>query len=390
MQEIERTLDIFDLLKKKSFFLFGPRSTGKSFLIRTKLKDPKLRSQVLVIDLLEADTYLRLSARPSEMARFLDSKTKFVVIDEIQKAPLLLDEVHRLIEERQIHFLLTGSSARKLKRGSVNLLAGRARRADFFPLTAEELRATGKFELNRYLLYGGLPQVYLSDEPREELKAYINTYLYEEIQAEGLSRKVPQFSRFLHSAALSNGKVLNFTKIAQDAEVSPSTIRDYYQILEDTLVGFLVPPYQKTSKRKALSTSKFYFFDIGVVHTINQVKALERHSDLYGMSFEHWIAMELRAYLSYRRKDDVLRFWRSSHYQEVDFVVGDQLGIEVKATQKLLPSDFKGLLALQEEGLLKEYLMVSQDSKLKSFGPSIRCYHYQEFIERLWADELID
>jgi predicted AAA+ superfamily ATPase len=380
MTLISRTLRIDQLLKKKSFFLFGPRSTGKSFLIKMQIKE-----NVQVINLLESDYFLRLSAHPSELESMIKPKTKYVVIDEVQKIPILLDEVHRLIEEKNIHFLLTGSSARKLKRGQANLLAGRARRADLFPLTFHEIN---QFDIEKYLHYGGLPQVYLSDEPKEELKAYVKTYLYEEIQAEGLSRNIPQFSRFLQSAALSNGQILNFTKIGNDAEVAPSTIRDYYQILEDTLIGFLLPPYRKTLKRKAIGTAKFYFFDIGVVHTITQTKHLERHSNLYGMSFEHWIAMEIRAYLSYRRRDEILCYWRSTHNHEVDFIIGDEAAIEVKSTQKLVSDDFKGLQALQEENLVRKYIMVSQDRKKYSHD-DIKCLHYTGFLNLLWNDELI-
>ena len=380
MTELNRILSLPSLLQKKSFFLFGPRATGKSFLIQHQLSQ---KSQVF--DLLSSDLALRLSAHPSRLESLIEPKTKWVVIDEIQKVPSLLDEVHRLIEKKKYHFLLTGSSARKLKRGQANLLAGRAWNAELFPLSWAEIP---NFNLERYLRYGGLPSVYLSQHPEEELKAYCQTYLYEEIQAEGFVRRLPQFSRFLLSSALSNTKILNFTKIGQDAEISPSTVREYFQILEDTLMGFQIFPWKKSKRRKTVSTSKFYFFDLGVANTLANIKTLDPHSDLYGLSFEHWIACELKAYLSYRRKNDPLEFWRTKHHQEVDFIVGDQTAIEVKATQKINEDDLKGLKALQEEKQIKNYYLISHDP-IFSNRHNIRCLHWSRFIKELWNDKIL-
>jgi predicted AAA+ superfamily ATPase len=213
-----RILNLLELLEKKSFFLFGPRSTGKTFLIHQQLKD-----QVIILDLLRAELFLRLSENPSELETLVsgqEAKGKIIVIDEVQKVPALLDEIHRLIEEKQLRFLLTGSSARKLKRGGANMLAGRAWIAHLFPLSWSEIP---QFDLNRYLRYGGLPHVCQSEHPAEELDAYVQTYLKEEILTEGIIRKIPPFSRFLKAAALSNGQQLNFTQIGADCHVSPST-----------------------------------------------------------------------------------------------------------------------------------------------------------------------
>ena len=380
----QRILNLAELLKKKSFFLFGPRSTGKSHLIREQLQE-----QAFILNLLHSDLFLRLSENPSELEALLQSKAaqekKWIVIDEVQKIPELLNEVHRLIEERKLHFLLTGSSARKLKRGQANLLAGRAWTANLFPLCFAEIP---HFNLEHYLRFGGLPHVYTSKEPAEELDAYVQTYLKEEILAEGLIRKIPPFSRFLRAAALSNGQQLNFTEIGSDCQVAPSTIREYYSILEDTLIGFLLEPWTASKKRKASSTAKFYFFDTGVTHTIAGTKELDRNSNLYGNSFEQFIAMELRAYISYRRIKESLSFWRSTHGYEVDFLIGNKIAIEVKASKKADIRACKGLQALQEEKVFKTFYFVSQDPlEMKKAG--IHFIHWKDFLTRLWSDELL-
>lgn len=379
--EIRRKLNLAELLQKKSFFLLGPRSTGKSTLIRQQLA-----GQATLVDLLDSDHYLRLSTRPQELEAFACSEPRhpIVVLDEIQKIPELLDEVHRLIEKLKIRFLLTGSSARKLKGDRTNLLAGRAWMAHLFPLSWCEIK---KMDLARYLRFGGLPQVYLGDNPEEELRAYVRTYLYEEIKAEAMVRKIPPFARFLEVAALSSGQLLNFADIASDCGVPATTVREYYSILEDTLMGFLLPPWTASRKRKAIQTAKFYFFDVGVSHCLAKIQQLDRNSNLYGNAFEHFIGMELRAYLSYARKTDELRFWRSVNDQEVDFVVGDHTAIEVKATQRVSPKDLQGLKILAEEKKFKNFVLVSQDP-LATTREGIRCLPWQIFLEKLWAGEL--
>src|SRR5579872_3505309 len=243
MTTFNRQLNLPDLLQKKSFFLLGPRATGKSYLIETQLA-----GQAVILDLLRSGLYLRLSASPWELENLIDAglsakKHKIIVIDEIQKIPGLLDEVHRLIEKRKFRFLLTGSSARKLKHGHANLLAGRAWTANLYPLSFSEIP---HFDLEHYLRFGGLPAIYGSSDPVEELHAYVQTYLYEEIQAESLVRKLPQFSRFLTVSALANGQMLNFAQIASDCGVPASTVREYYSILQDTLIGFMLTPWVKT------------------------------------------------------------------------------------------------------------------------------------------------
>jgi predicted AAA+ superfamily ATPase len=325
--EIDRQLKIAPLLAKKSFFLFGPRATGKSTLIRQQLADI-----ATVIDLLDSRIFLKLSDSPYELESLIAADNRdIVVIDEIQRIPELLNEVHRLIEAKKLTFLLTGSSARKLRRGQANLLAGRVWETRMFPLIHREIP---DFNLDRFLRYGGLPAVYLSEYPEEELDAYVNTYLKEEIMAEGLIRRFPPFSRFLKTIALANGEMINFTKLANDCQVPPSTVTEYVGLLEDTLVGFLLPAWTESKKRKAIKTGKFYFFDPGITHMLAGTETLDRNSNLYGKSYEQFICMELRAYLSYRRNKLPLMYWKSKNGHEVDFLLGTKTAIEVKASRR--------------------------------------------------------
>ena len=378
---INRLLDLNDLLKKKSFFLFGPRSTGKSTLVKEQLLN-----SAGIIDLLDSRLFLRLSSAPHEIEEIIDAlEASLVVVDEIQRIPELLNEVHRLIENRKIRFLLTGSSARKLKRGNANLLAGRVWEARLYPLTWKEIP---EFNLERYLLYGGLPSVYLGEYPEEELDAYVNTYLKEEIMAEGLIRNLPPFARFLKTISLANGEIVNFTKLGNDCQVAASTVREYISLLEDTLVGFLLPAWIKSKKRKAVKSGKFYFFDPGVTHALSGTQTLDRNSDLYGKSFEQFIGMEIRAYLGYKRLKSSLSYWRSTHGHEVDFLIGDKIAIEVKSSQRITSADFKGLKVLSEEEIFSDFYLVSQDP-VETKKNNIYTIHWKNFLEKLWQGKII-
>ena len=387
MTEYLRTLNLSELITKNSFFLFGPRGTGKSFLIRTTLKDV-----AVTVNLLRATVQLRLLHDPSLLEAMVEAEIRagiadrdvLVVIDEVQKIPLLLDEVHRLIEERGWRFLLTGSSARNLRAQGVNLLAGRAWIAKLFPLTSAELP---KFDLDRYLRFGGLPAVVNSPDPIEQLDAYVTTFMNEEIKAEGVVRKLPAFVEFLRIAALGNGQLINFANIARDVGVSAPTVAGYYQILEDTLVGFQLQPWKKPTSRKAISTAKFYFFDTGVVNTLAGTKAVDRNSNLYGSLFEQWIAMELVAYLSYRRIKDKLYFWRTEDQVEVDFVVEDRVAIEVNSAAKVQPSDLRGLTRLMSDKLVSHYYIVSNDT-IDRIQDQVHHLHWRSFVRKLWQDDL--
>ena len=380
---ITRLLDLNGLLRKKSHFLLGPRSTGKTFLIRKKLK-----GECVYLDLLDSDYFMSLSTRPAglsgiiEADRFAD--TGIVVIDEVQLIPTLLNEVHRLIESRGWRFLLTGSSARKLKSGHGNLLAGRAWVANLFPLVSNELK---KMDLDKYLRWGGLPQVLTSESPWDELKAYAQTYLKEEIQQESLVRSLPNFVAFLKFAALSSGTALNFASLASDAGLKASTVRDYFSILEDTLIGFNLPSWRMSKKRKLVATPKFYLFDTGVTHVLSGTRSLDRNSDLYGRAFEQFIAMELRAWKSYRGIDDELSYWADYQGHEVDFIVGDRIAIEVKATTRTSSNDLKNLRMIRAETKVKHSFLVSQD-RVARVQDGIQCLPWDRFLKKLWNGEL--
>lgn len=380
-RKIKRFLNLNDILKLESHFLLGPRATGKSFLIREQLKD-----KALIVDLLNSSYYSELVEDPSKLEAMINaSKYPIIVIDEVQKIPQLLDEVHRLIEDGGVRFLLTGSSARKLKRGGANLLAGRAWMSYFFPLTWFELK---KFDLNKYLLIGGLPKVYFSAQPHRQLKEYINTYLYEEIQHEAVVRKIQNFSRFLNVAALNNGELLNFENIASDCGVSATTVRDYYIILQDTLVGFLLEPWQESKKRKAIKTSKFYFFDVGVANAIRKIESLSEKTDAWGKAFEHFLIQEIRAYLSYKNKDLNLGFWRSTAQHEVDLTIGNRIAIEFKSKNKISERELKNLKALKEENVFNSFYLVSTD-KIPKKMDGIECLDWKLFLEKLWSDKIV-
>lgn len=379
--EIDRQLKIAPLLAKKSFFLFGPRATGKSTLIRQQLADI-----ATVIDLLDSRIFLKLSDSPYELESLIAADNRdIVVIDEIQRIPELLNEVHRLIEAKKLTFLLTGSSARKLRRGQANLLAGRVWETRMFPLIHREIP---DFNLDRFLRYGGLPAVYLSEYPEEELDAYVNTYLREEIMAEGLIRRLPPFSRFLKTIALANGEMINFTKLANDCQVPPSTVTEYVGLLEDTLVGFLLPAWTESKKRKAIKTGKFYFFDPGITHMLAGTETLDRNSNLYGKSYEQFICMELRAYLSHRRNKLPLMYWKSKNGHEVDFLLGTKTAIEVKASRRVNKRDFKGLRYLDEERVFKNFILVSQDPVSTKTG-KFQALHWEKFLRDLWVDKFV-
>lgn len=380
---IDRQLTLPRLLKVKSSFLFGARLTGKSTLIAQQLQ-----GKAVIVDLLHAQTLLQASTDPSWLEGVVTrSKHKLVVIDEVQRLPALLDTVQRLIVRDGVRFLLTGSSVRKLRRGGANFLGGRASMVHLFPLTWKELP---DFDLQRYLHCGGLPAVYLSQQPQTELSDYVLTYMREEVLAEGFVRDLPPFSRFLQTMAHANGELLNFTKLASDCHVTVRNIKAYVQILEDTMLGSLLQPWRILGKRKAVATAKFYFFDTGVARILAGIKHIERHSNLYGRSFEHFIWMELRAYLAYRRRTlTELSFWRTKHGQEVDFLVGKELAIEVKSATSVSTRDLKGLRALAEEGVFKKFYLVSQDHEARSYE-NFHLIHWETFLTALWNDELLE
>jgi predicted AAA+ superfamily ATPase len=375
-----RTLNLKHLLSKKSFFLFGPRATGKTTLIQRSLPDAQ------IIDLLHNRTYRSLLRDPSLLEELIVDKNRIVVIDEVQKIPAILDEVHRLIQSKRITFLLTGSSARKIKHGGANLLAGRAREALMFPLTFSEIDS---FDLLRFLNNGGLPQIYDSPEPDEDLAGYVTTYLKEEIKAEAVTRSVAAFSEFLDLIALSNGQEINYEGFASDLQISTSTLKNYLQILEDTLIGFRIPGFTKTRKRKSTSRAKHYLFDVGVSRHLAQVGKISARSKAFGDAFEHFIMLEARAFLSYSRSTLTLSYWRSTSQFEVDIVIGEKTAIEVKGTDSPTEKHLKGLRALKEESILKTYILVCTAERERRTIDNIHILPWRLFLQRLWAGKFV-
>lgn len=377
MAFVPRILDLLEILKQKSCFLFGPRQTGKTTLIRHTLKPDR------IYNLLESDTFAALSRSPKLLREEIQRYQSLVIIDEIQKLPQLLDEVHNLIEQKKIRFLLTGSSARKLRRGGVNLLGGRARHRILHPFVFKEL---DHFDLIRALTWGLIPSIYFSNAPLEDLKSYVGDYLREEIANEGLTRNVPAFSRFLEVAALCNGQLINYTKIANDAQVARTTVQEYFQILKDTLIAYELRPWKKTQKRKPLSTSKFFFFDVGIMRNLQGGEKLQQKSPEFGAAFETFIFHELQAFCDYTQRAEIF-YWRSKSGFEVDFILNDSTAIEVKGKRNLSLRDFTGLRALKEEKKLKEFIVISLDDYPRKMD-QITVLPWKIFLQRLWEGDL--
>ncbi len=374
----KRSLNLKKTLQKKSAFLLGPRATGKSWLIRHEL------SKAQVFNLLDSAIYDRFIRRPSAFAEEINSD--FVVVDEIQKTPRLLDEVHRLIEEKGIRFLLTGSSARRLKHGGANLLAGRAHSLHLFPLTSRELT---DFDLLKYCRYGGLPLIYLSDDPWRDLKEYVHLYMKEEIIAEAIVRRVDHFARFLDVIGQISGEELNFQKVASDAGVPPRTVANFVEVLKDTLLAFELEPYQKTKKRKAVSKNKIFLFDVGVANYLSGRKEILFRSEAFGKAFEHFIIQEIRAYLDYNQKDEKLRYWRTvGGTHEVDCIIGDEVAIEIKAAENFQNKMLAGLVELKKEKKIKNFLLISRDQTPRVVD-GIQIIPYQQFLDMLWDNKIV-
>ena len=373
---IARYLDARELLKQRSCFLFGPRQTGKSTLVRHQLAD------VRTYNLLDQTLFIRLSRNPALIREALAPQTEIIVIDEIQKMPALLNEVQLMIEEHGVRFFLTGSSARTLRRKGVNLLGGRARSRVLHPFVSAELG--DHFRLERALEFGLLPSVYFSDAPAEDLAAYSGDYLKEEVAAEALVRNIGAFSRFLEVAALSHGRMINFSQIASDAQVPASTVREYYGILEDTFIAHEVPAYTETRKRKAVSTSKYYLFDIGLARHLQGRRGLPLGTAEYGEAFESFVLQEIKGFCDYHLLNPP-RYWRSKSQFEVDFVVGE-LAVEVKAKKAVSHRDLRGLRALREENRLSHYVLVSLEPMARRVD-GIDILPWREFLTRLWSGE---
>jgi len=368
---------------ERTFFLWGPRQTGKS----TLLAETYPRAQR--IDLLTSREFARLSTDPGLLREELEaSGARFVVIDEIQKVPALLDEVHWLIENRRVVFALCGSSARKVRRGHANLLGGRAVRYELHGLVSSEVGAG--FDLSRALNHGYLPAHYLSDSPRDLIRSYVDDYLKEEIAAEGLVRNLPAFAGFLHAAALSDGELVNYANIARDCGVSAYAVRGYFDILVDTLLGTMLPAYRKRPKRRVILAPKFYFSDVGVVNHLARRGRIEPGSELFGDALENWVHHELASYRAYTGFGFDISYWRLPSGIEVDFIIGDlAAAIEVKASSRVHADHLKGLGALAEDHpRVGRRIVVSMDRRPRRTDDGIDVMPAKIFAQRLWAGDL--
>ena len=375
MGKIIRRLFQLKLPLKRSAFLWGPRKVGKSYWIHRHLPEATL------LDFLRTDVFSEYAARPALLRERHQNHKGLIVLDEVQKIPAILDEVQWLIENKGLSFLLTGSSARKLRRGHANLLGGRAWRKTMVPLSCLEVDA---FDLERIMVSGLLPSHYLSSNPLEDLRAYVADYLKEEIAAEALTQHIPSFAEFLRVASITSSELVSYTNIARESGVSHKVIRTYFQILEDTYLGFRVPPWSKSRTRRMILTEKFYLFDVGVSNYLAR-RQPRLGSAEFGKSFEHYILMELRAYQAYKNPELPITFWRTSTGQEVDFVLGEKdLAIEIKGTPRVHEGDIRSLLALLEDGPVKHCVVVCLEREPRWIHKRIEVLPWRSFIDRLW------
>ena len=373
---------------EETFFLWGPRQTGKSTLLKARYPEARW------LDLLKADEFRRYSDNPELLRQeiILDGPPpgNQIVIDEVQKIPALLDEVHWLIENSGVKFALCGSSARKVRHGAANLLGGRALRFELHGLTAAELGDA--FDLTQVLNHGYLPRMVEVARPTQRLDAYIADYLKEEVAAEGLVRNLPVFSGFLAAAALTDGEIVNFSNVAADCGVSSHTAKSHFEILEDTLLGRWLPAYRKRPKRRLVTAPKFYFADVGIANRLAKRGALAPGGELYGKAFENWVFHELTAYLAYQEIDADLAYWRLAGGTEVDFVLGDMaLAIEAKASEKIVARHLKGLRSLaQEHPNAGRRVVVCLEPRPRRTEEGIDVLPAEDFVRWLWQGRLLD
>ena len=375
---------IFDIENRldEAMFLFGGRQTGKSTLLKERF--PK----AVYIDLLKSDVRNRFKQHPEE---FRESLLRYppetlVIVDEIQKVPDLLDEVHWLMVEKGLWFILSGSSARKIKKSGANNLGGRAIPETLFPLVSAEIP---DFDLERAVQNGMIPRHYMVANARNRMRAYIDLYLKEEIIEEALVQNVDEFVRFMEVAALMDGEILNYENVASDCEVSANTVKAYYKILVDTLLGFEVPAYRKVIKRKLYKSPRFYYFDVGIANHLTKRYHLAPKTPEYGHALEHLIMQEIVAYLGYTNSDEELTYWRTYENLEVDAVIGDaRVAIEIKSKEHIDHDDKKGVTEFAKEHPDTKQIIVSKDRISRRSG-DVDLYYVTDFFKALWAGEII-
>jgi len=384
MEELEeyKRRQIFVDSENESIFFWGARQTGKSTLLKT------LFPNALWFDLLLSSDYKRLLENNGLIREMIEanSQIRTVVIDEIQRLPELLNEIHWLIVNRGIRFILSGSSPRKILRSGTNLLGGRALRYELYPLVSAEIQ---NFDLLRALNHGLLPKHYISNSYHKLINSYIGSYLKDEIAAEARLRNVDVFSRFLQISALTNGEIVNYTNISSETGVSATTVKEYFQILEDTLLGRYLPSFQKKPERRVVAAPKFYFFDLGIVNSLLKRGKIEFGSENFGKAFEHFIYQEIYAHSRYSNLEYAVSYWRTSSGFKVDFILGDhQVAVEVKSTPTVNPRHIKGLRAFSQEYEVEKLIIVSQDPYLRKIE-NVLAMPYQEFLRQLWNGEII-
>lgn len=385
MERVQRLLNI-PLPEGQSAFLWGPRKTGKSTWLKARFPES------VRYDFLRTELVLELSKRPSLLreqllARDRDLLSRPIILDEVQKVPNLMDEVHWLIENQGLRFILCGSSARKLKRGQANLLGGRAWRFELFPLVTPEL---GNVDLLQILNRGMIPSHFLRDDYQRSLRAYCRDYLKEEVFAEGLIRNIPAFSRFFDAMAFSHGELTNYANIARDCGVDGKTVREYYQILVDTLLGRMITPFKRRQNRQVITKApKFYLFDVGVAGTITKRRILEPRGDQFGRAFEHFILMEIIAHSSYCELDYDINFWRTKSGLEVDFVLGGgQVALEIKGSAQVDARDLRPIRAFIDEYSPQQAIVVCNE-RIERVVDQIRIIPWRVFLQELWAGDII-
>jgi len=385
MEMIDRVLNI-ELPPRQSAFLWGARKTGKSTYLKKNFPDS------LVFDFLKSDLFIEFSKNPSLLREQLFAQSEAVtghpvILDEVQKVPQILDEVHWLIENKGFRFILCGSSARKLKRGQANLLGGRAWRYEMFPLTTVEI---GDVDLLRALNHGLIPAHYLQNNYKKSLKAYVRDYLKEEVFNEGLTRNIPAFSRFFDAMGYSHGELTNYSNIARECGVDSKTVKEYYQILVDTLLGTMVEPFKKRKNRQTISkASKFYLFDVGVAGAITNREIHEEKGELFGKAFEHFILMQMVAHSSYSELEYEINFWRTKSGMEVDFILGKgETAVEIKGSSRVDNRDLKSLSAFIEEYSPRKGFVVCNE-KAKRVHGNVIVIPWRMFLDDLWEGKII-
>lgn len=373
---------ILQIINDESVFLFGARQTGKTTLLKKQFPN------AIYFDLLQTDVLNRFRQRPALLRESLEPANDgtLVIIDEIQQIPELLNEIHWLITNKQIRFILCGSSARKLKRQGVNTLGGRAVPQYLFPFVSCEIP---DFNIDRAVNNGMIPRHYMKKNPTSLLKAYVGVYLREEIQAESLVRNLTGFSRFLEIAAMTDGEMVNYLNIASDCGVSANTVKEYFQILEDTLVGYMIPAFTKKAKRKVVQSPRFYLFDVGVTNYLLGRTNLRRGTTDYGHAFEHIVIQELVAYLNYTDNPNKLSYWRTYTQVEVDVILGDaKVAIEIKSVEEVLPKHLKGLKSFADEHPDCRRIIVSLD-RFNRVVDGIEHIYVYDFFKKLWSHDII-